>query len=349
MTAIIIGVLSVLLIVLLTLFARKELLSNRKRLTAGLSGLVLISSIGLYAYWSDFYQHYIDPFNAQEQTEFLIDFEKHLLETSAKTESWILLANMYASREQHHDAVRAYQAAEKAEGLSASDMVEYAEERFLAADQQFDDQAIALLDAAVKQIPNDQKALWMGGFAYFSIDRYGRAIALWERLTKLLQDQPKVLVQVERQIVDAKALQAEGNASSETAQDKVTQNKKRSDNPEPTPAMITVKVSLAPELAKQVSGDEVLFIYARAVSGMPAPLAIKRLRASQLPITVKLSNRDAMITSIKLEDFEQVKVIARISQSGQARMQKGNFYGESQALQPSANPTVQITINQIAE
>ena len=54
-------------------------------------------------------------------------------------------------------------------------------------------------------------------------------------------------------------------------------------------ASVTVSVSLAPELAGQMSPTDTLFIYARDTRGPPMPLASVRKQARDLPITVTLA------------------------------------------------------------
>ena len=58
------------------------------------------------------------------------------------------------------------------------------------------------------------------------------------------------------------------------------------------------------------------------------PLAVKRLTVADLPVTVELSDADAMIPSMKLSAFDKIVVGARISKSGQPIAQPGDFFIE---------------------
>src|SRR3569832_506468 len=55
-------------------------------------------------------------------------------------------------------------------------------------------------------------------------------------------------------------------------------------------AQLTVKVALDPKLTSHVAPADTVFVYARAASGPPLPLAIQRLRVDQLPTTVVLTD-----------------------------------------------------------
>src|SRR5690606_39535661 len=105
------------------------------------------------------------------------------------------------------------------------------------------------------------------------------------------------------------------------------------------------QVALDPSLVDDVKPDDALFIFARAVSGPPMPLAVKRLTVAQLPTTVSLSDADAMTPQLRLSNFENVRLFARISRSGDAL--KGEWVGASQALQLSGkSETTELVIDQ---
>ena len=89
-------------------------------------------------------------------------------------------------------------------------------------------------------------------------------------------------------------------------------------------------------------GDSV-FIFARAVSGPPAPLAAKRLTVADLPVTVELGDADAMMPQLKLSNFPEVQLMARISRAGQPTA--GEWIGRSQPLASSTTAQQQLTID----
>ncbi len=88
-----------------------------------------------------------------------------------------------------------------------------------------------------------------------------------------------------------------------------------------------MQVSLAPELQKSVSPGDTVFIYAQALSGPKMPLAIVRKQVSDLPLTVSLNDSMAMMPNMKLSNFQNVKLLARISKSGNAISQPGDLIG----------------------
>lgn len=55
-----------------------------------------------------------------------------------------------------------------------------------------------------------------------------------------------------------------------------------------------------------------------------------------------------MIPEMALSSMEQVEVVARISRSGQARMQAGDLYGSVQPVKTSGSGQVAVVISEVA-
>jgi cytochrome c-type biogenesis protein CcmH len=106
---------------------------------------------------------------------------------------------------------------------------------------------------------------------------------------------------------------------------------------------LTVKVDLAAALRDKVQPSDSVFIFARATSGPPMPLAVKRLTVADLPAEVSLSDSDAMMPQLKLSGFAQVQLVARISRSGNATA--GEWVGRSQPLASSVSEPQHLTID----
>ncbi|MCY1378665.1 hypothetical protein D9M69_663210 [compost metagenome] len=104
-----------------------------------------------------------------------------------------------------------------------------------------------------------------------------------------------------------------------------------------------VKVDLSDAVKGQVQPDDSVFIFARAVSGPPMPLAVKRLKVADLPSEVALSDADAMMPQLKLSNFPQVQLVARVSRAGNATA--GEWIGRSQPLSTASADEQAITID----
>jgi cytochrome c-type biogenesis protein CcmH len=93
---------------------------------------------------------------------------------------------------------------------------------------------------------------------------------------------------------------------------------------------LTVVVSKPDGL--EVSQSSMVFVYARAVDGPPAPLAVQRFPVARLPVEIILDETMAMVPGMSLATFDEVIVIARISQSGQVAPAPGDYEARSGVL-----------------
>jgi cytochrome c-type biogenesis protein CcmH len=102
---------------------------------------------------------------------------------------------------------------------------------------------------------------------------------------------------------------------------------------------------LSPRVAKEAGPEDTLFIFAKAVDGPPMPLAVVRKKVSDLPVEVILDDSLAMMPSMKLSLFDQVQVNARISKTGNAIAQSGDYIGESSTIEEDRADPVSIVID----
>ena len=293
-----------------------------------------------------------------------------LKQNPADAGGWALLGRAYRAT-QHFDEAR--DALKRANELAPDDadiLVEYAEALALANPQhQIAGEPRALLDKALKLDPQNQHGLWLSGIAQSQQKDYAGAIATWNRLLPLLPKDSPVETSVRKQIVQAEALRdgrpPPPDDESATAEATDTQTASAptdaasasAENASPaaqTPATgagtgprITVKVTLDPKLKDKVAAGDVLFVYAKAASGPPMPLAIARLSAAQLPTEVTLTDSMGMLPSMRLSQFPQVIVGARISKSGNALAQSGDLQTVSAPMPNTRSEPLALTIDQV--
>ena len=81
------------------------------------------------------------------------------------------------------------------------------------------------------------------------------------------------------------------------------------------------------------------------------PLAIQKLDANNIPSEIILDDSTAMIPQMQLSNFNEVKIDARISATGSATPQSGDFYGRIENVEVTANPNkaLSIIIDKIVE
>jgi cytochrome c-type biogenesis protein CcmH len=283
---------------------------------------------GLYVTLSKWNWSESDAAMAREQQvdELLDKLKAKLAQNPSDVNGWLLLGRSYATMERYGLALDAFQNAyDKSRGENVEAMIGLGEALAMTDEASLGGRAGRLFDAALERAPNHPKALWYGSIAALQAGdlRKGR-----DRLQLLLaQNPPEQLRSVlERQIQDLdQQLNEAGQgapAAAAGAEGTVAAAAQRS---------IKVAVSLAPQVREQLKGGPLpLFILARDPSAGGPPLAVQRHSSSDLPITVELSERDAMIAARTIATVPRVQVVARLSRSGTPQAQSGDYYGEAE-------------------
>ena len=92
--------------------------------------------------------------------------------------------------------------------------------------------------------------------------------------------------------------------------------------------VIQGEVRLSPELQKHIATGSTLFVYALAEEGSRRPVAIWRGTPTSWPVRFALSDSMGMGAPPVLSSLAQVRLVARISQTGSAQKQAGDLQVE---------------------
>lgn len=290
--------------------------------------LVPVMALGLYLHFGaadkvELTREFADaPKTMQEMTTRL---ERAVQAQPDSAEGLYFLGRAYMADQRPADAAKAFERAVALAGREPELLGQWAQAQYFAADKQWSAQLQSLTDEALKADPNEVTSLGLRGIAAFEGERYQEAIDYWQRLLSQLP---------------------EGDASRAALQGGIDRaaDKLKADGGKPVQAAsLTVRVELAAALKDKVKPGDTVFIFARASNGPPMPLAAKRVTVAQLPIEVQLSDADAMMPQMKLSDFAEVQLVARVSRAGQPT--QGEWIGQSAPLATRGQPTQQLTID----
>ena len=257
---------------------------------------------------------------------------------------WALLAQAYSALDQPQQALDALDHLLKLKPDDPDAMVAWAEARAESSpSHRIDDSSRDKLQRALQIDPGHQRALWLLGISDFQRGRYADATTRWKTLLPLLQPGSKVAVAVQQELAEAEA-RAGGTQPAALA---TADPAPAASAVAPAGVALTVSVKLAPDLASKVQPGDTLFVFARAVDGPPMPLAVARLKASELPAKVTLTDAMAMTPAMTLSKFPKVSVAARISKSGDAMPQTGDLESAPVEVATRSHAPVALTIDKV--
>ena len=294
-------------------------LGNALPLIAAL--LVPVAGLGLYMYWGASEKVEL-TLSLAEQPKTVEEMIKRLEDTvrlqPESVDAWYFLGRTYMSEQRPKEAAHAYEKTIELVGRQPDLLGQWAQALYFANDKQWNAELQGLVDEALSQDPNEATSLGLLGIAAFEDKRFQDAIDAWTQLSKSLDPQDPSYQAIQTGIERARSSLAEtpqANAETNATQDTAAA--------EPAPATVSdykllIDVTISDEMLKQTSGTDTVFVFARAESGPPMPLAAKRLTVADLPASIALTDEDSLLPQLKLSSIGRVKLQASVSSSGDA-------------------------------
>jgi len=270
--------------------------------------------------------------------------ETRLREQPQDVQGWELLGQSYLAQGRFSEAEAAYARAYELKGDEPTLLVRYAEAMARARDGDLSGRPSELLAKALELAPNDELTLWFGGLAAYQRGERERTVSLWQKLLAMQQPGSEAEQAISRQLAQIQAEIAPSPADMATAANR------QSGGTAATGTELRVAVSLSDDLQARVAPGSTVFVYARAADGPRAPLALVSDRVDALPLTVTLSDSQAMMPQLTLSKFATVEVVARVSPSGQATPQAGDLIGVAGPISPEDQQgPVNVVIDEVVE
>ncbi|MGD8574210.1 MAG: c-type cytochrome biogenesis protein CcmI [Gammaproteobacteria bacterium] len=318
--------------------------SGRAHWAALLGGMAVPVLAGLlYFQFGDFQAAVGNQQGAEKQSvEAMVNrLAARLKENPDDLKGWLMLGRSYVVMSRYDDAVNAYGHALDLAGDSNADVLaDYAEAMALANPHALTGRAAPLLRRVLVLDPDNAKGLWYGGLMEYQAGDYDKAIANWQKL--LAQNPPAGF----RRLLADRINQAR-KAGGKAGPMQTASTPEKSAVAAGGGAGVKVSVSIAPELKSAVKPGDTVFIFAQAGQGGGPPLAVKRLSAGQLPVSLTLSDADSMVPGRNLSSVDKATIVARVSHSGTPLPQSGDLDGKTRVLlkNGSATAPVKVTID----
>ncbi len=308
---------------------------RRSALVVALAALVLFppAAFLMYQEWGamDQVEQYVtmnemrgtDAGRAEKLAQLADQLRAKLDASPDNPDGWAMLGQTYMRLERYGDAGWAFRKLADAvaeDGKARSVALGLAAQAFFFQSKgEMSEQVTSAIDEARSLDPDEVNALGLLGIHSFSEENYPEAIRYWERIVEVAPDHPQ-LAAIQGGINEAyRRMGQEPPALAAAA----------------AGPGVTVQVSLAEDLRDQVPADTTLFVFARQVNGQAGPpLAIARLSAGDLPAEVRLDDSHSMSPQARISSASEVMITARLSRSGSAMPQPGDWQGSVGAPVP---------------
>lgn len=257
--------------------------------------------------------------------EMVVGIKERLRANPEDAEGWFMLGRTLMGKQQYNEAVTAFQRSNDLIADEPGILFALADALAMQNNGNLLGEPEALVKRGLALAPRFPNGLWLAGMAAEQRQDYKAAHAYWTQLLPLIMDNPGSLREIKGLI--AMLEEREPELASMVSNS----------------AILNLVVDISADLKSRSNPAAAVFVYAKAMQGPPMPLAVRKLQLSDLPVTLTLSDDDAMMPTMKLSTFDQVIVGARVSSSGKPVAQAGDFYTEIEVVD-SKNPPEQITL-----
>lgn len=262
----------------------------------------------------------LDPHTSTEAEAMVAKLAERMAREPNDPNGWALLARSYSAMGRFVAASGAYSRLIALIPDDAQILSDYADVLAMTQNQKLRGEPERLLARALAADPKNVKALILSGDAAFERSDLASATVHWQ--AALANATPgSEFAQMARDNLAHISAPMEGAAAA----------------PPPaaaSSAAVSGRVEIDPALRAQVADSATVFIVAKAADGPRFPLAVLRKQVRDLPLQFTLDDTMGMMPGVKLSQFPQLVVTARISKTGNAIAAPGDLESPPQPAKP---------------
>ncbi len=321
----------------------------KKLLAVTMAVFIPLASAGLYFALGEPRVMSLDPAIARGETtpaqiaQAIVEFKQNAQKDPNDLQTWAMLAQAHRLQGELDESIAAFRKAAALAPVGKPEtarlLAEFAETLLMKRQGDFNGEPMALLERALQNNADDQKALGLIGAGLYRLGKPDQGLSYLRKLMKSLpadSEQSRQIAAVVQRI-ETEMASAPNLANNVTA---------GAPSQAPAGVSVTGRVRIAPELLAKIPANATIFVVARPADGQRMPVAVSRQSYSSQPFEFQISDAQSMTAERKLSSYESVILEARISASGNAIRQGGDLIGTSKPLKPGST-AIELLIDQV--
>lgn len=277
-----------------------------------------------------------EQLSPQELQQFALALRSKLHDTGDDANAWVVLGRVTLALKDPDSAMMAFERAFRLDPNKPAVLLGYAQLLLMTGEQADLRRAALYLSEILKQQPSNIDALMMVGYVAEQMGDMNKARMSWQILKRNLPaNDPRA------EYVSSKLAGKKPQGSNHSTASSAAANRGEAG------AMIKVKLSLSAQLQQQLPVGSTLFVYAKSVGGRPMPAAVVKLSQFNFPMTVELSDANAMLQDYKLSSLDNAIIWARLSKDGDIAVSAGELQGQSPEFVVKDTAVVSVVIDQV--
>ncbi|MFL3650722.1 MAG: c-type cytochrome biogenesis protein CcmI [Pseudoalteromonas sp.] len=257
-----------------------------------------------------------EPLSQNELQAFALALRTKLSQTGDDEVAWMLLGRVAMSLNEFDMAQQSFDKALQMNPDNMQVLISFSQVLLLEGSEANMTRAAGMLSKVLKVEPTNLDAISLLALIAYERKDWPQAKAAFEVLLASMQKNDTRYEMIAGRIADIEEqMQAEGSVLPVTTQ-----------------SVINVTVKLTDELKQQQPESGILFVFAKAAQGSPMPLAVVKLKEYSFPMSVQLTDANAMVAGLNLSSAQDIVISARISKDESVMPSSGELEGHSDKL-----------------
>ncbi|TMO24526.1 c-type cytochrome biogenesis protein CcmI [Pseudoalteromonas sp. S4741] len=272
-----------------------------------------------------------EPLTKNELQAFALALRTKLSQSGDDEVAWMLLGRVALMLNEFDMAKQSFDKTLKINPDNMQALVSYSQVLLLEGSEENMTRAAGMLSKVLQAQPNNLDAISLLALIAFERKDWLQAKAAFEVLLASMDESDTRYAMINQRISEIDLQIAQQNVAT-SGEQLAAQS-------------IQVTVDIDSQLADKQPNNGILFVFAKAAKGSPMPLAVVKLTDYSFPITVELSDANAMMAGLNLSSANEIVISARISNDDSVMPSTGELEGHSQVLASKEVRQVQLNID----
>ncbi|WP_028862506.1 c-type cytochrome biogenesis protein CcmI [Psychromonas aquimarina] len=321
--------------------------------------LSLYWSVGAYqqtAQWQDVLQRYPALQNKlfndrssqpseQDLRDIMLGLRTQLAADENDADGWLLYSRLAMVFKDGELALNAVKKAHQLDPESLDIRLVYIQLKMQMGDEYSQNQAEVMLMKVLQDYPNELEAWSMYAFMALEKQDYISAVERWKKMLTLIDPESEQAAILQDSIAYAhKQINGASVESDAVQAHKAMPTAKVEKTIQAVGQTYQVQISVDKKVTVPENGF--LFVFAQSAGGPAMPIAALKMNISSFPVTVELSDANSMMEGVKLSDYPEFIIKARISSDSNVNSKADRWQGESPVIKAGQETDIKLLISQ---
>ncbi len=272
-----------------------------------------------------------EPLTKNELQAFALALRTKLSQSGDDEVAWMLLGRVALMLNELDMAKQSFDKALLMNPDNMQALVSYSQVLLLEGNEQDMTRAAGMLSKVLQAQPDNLDAISLLALIAYERKDWLQAKAAFEVLLTSMNESDTRYAMISERISEINQQMAQHSEANNTEHSSTQR--------------IQVTVNIDDQFVEKQPENGILFVFAKAAEGSPMPLAVVKLTDYSFPITVELSDANAMMAGLNLSSAGDIVISARISNDDSVMPSTGELEGHSQVITFKDVRQVQLNID----